>query len=250
MKAVFIFVGIFFVFSAEAKPLFVLLGGALSCEGIEQSPPWTSLLAHTARLRKDLSIAGNLPSVPYVATCHRLAPHKIFIRTSTNPHKLDIGGTDLLSRVIAKSLKKEKATEVFIIGHSYGAYDGVSIIKDLPDGIVVNHLWTIDAISPIKCPPDRFKWTLARNLLHMPIHPGCVTTPPDVEAMGRESRSRILKWTNVFQTEARSLHSGSLASADESYCVPPCVRGIFKVKAHVQIADNSWLWHSIHEALR
>jgi hypothetical protein len=137
--------------------------------------------------------------------------------------------------------------QIIFVGQSYGGHFAMMIQQQasyLLDQKVV--LITVDAISQRDCSPSVFTtswmtWSPASE---------CTRFPRLASATKTAIRKNVTGWTNLYQTQYKYLHSGSVAEADENIHIKFLKEPSYAFGGHKAIEYEPRLWRLVKELIR
>ena len=228
---------------AITTPVFAFLGGYASCKdplqgfkSIDQSR--AALLLKEA---KAVAIGSGRPEPKTLLACFTAEPSTLVYKLSANPGVVRQSALPEMIAALTKLANSVTAPEVYIVGHSYGAWAGMKVALALPATTKVRALIAVDPISSKNCLPRQF----LGSLLSRPT-PGCIEAPKDFTAAELANvAQRVSTWLNLYETDSPFLHSGPIAVAQNSIRKYPG-RGIL---AHGDIFDDKTLSAIISAAI-
>ena len=105
---------------------------------------------------------------------------------------------------------------VYFVGHSWGGWLAMQVVKQLGDRVKVGGLITVDPISPDYCSISDYLSAIADWGMGDAIA-GCLVAPPDVAPSFRASLVRILgrNWFHYYQLDFPFLHSTAFDGAHQ-----------------------------------
>ena len=220
---------------AIATPVFAFLGGYASCKDPLQG--FKSIDKSRAALllkeAKAAAIGGGRPEPKTLLACYSAEPTTLVYKLSANPGVVRQSALPEMVAALTKLVNSVTAPEVYIVGHSYGAWAGMKLALALPKTAKVRALIAVDPISSKNCLPRQF----LGSLLARPT-PGCIEAPKDFTAAELANvAQRVSTWLNLYETDSPFLHSGPIAVAQNSRRKYPG-RGIL---AHGDIFDDKTL---------
>jgi hypothetical protein len=234
---------------SETAPLLVLSGGFGSC-GVGSQAGQDTPDPRTMDVNKNLKkIVTDLESngVKNVATAISCFPialvgasRSVYYVTSDEPEVVKLGIRQDFYDAVEKLAKSGVPRVTHVIGHSYGGWNAMQLVKGASNGLTLASLTTIDPISPVNCRPTNI---MINNDPNEAGQTACKEAPSDVtnsERLGIAKKAG--SWNNFYQTDNITLHSSAMPEA-----------GINKLvkydsgsgNAHIAISNNSIVWDSV-----
>lgn len=232
--------GVFFStlsFAEPQKVLFAVFGGYESCSkssrsdlpplGIGMHPPFEDVRSEVQTLHRGMAI------ITLSACLYSSAPPGGEGRyvVSDQPGKLKYGDTDVIRGEIERIVSAHPGIEVFLAGHSYGAWMTMYIAEKLAGKINLKGLFTIDPIGPA-CGPAGVIFG----------DPACHSAPTDRDNKKIAKSAGI--WANFYQDEDNWLSSSSIAEATENNHIT------YYWGPHSDIDSDDSVWNRIGEAVK
>ncbi len=278
--------------SSQERPIPILLfsGGYASCAKKAKDNRWE--MGEAAKIEKMWEAAGlskvssqKIRGVSPVTifTCYSaLDKYSFFdsfnLRYSHDPKfekysQIDLSESELISnhfladyfayvKKVVDETRKKGPVELYIMGHSYGAWTAIHTAHHFHEYVEVAGLVTMDPISVLKCK--------ASDMITQPIstliqdHPGCLESPTDritLEAIQNLVNHPTMSpkfWLNVYQNAFRFLHSDGIKELD-GFSVgenweynytpengPPARFGFFR-NYHSYLGRDPIVWQDIRE---
>lgn len=220
---------------AITTPVFAFLGGYATCKDPLQG--FKSIDKSRAALllkeAKAAAIGSGRPEPKTLLACYSAEPSTLVYKLSANPGVVRQSALPEMIAALTKLVNSVTAPEVYIVGHSYGAWAGMKLALALPATAKVRALIAVDPISSKNCLPRQF----LGSLLARPT-PGCIEAPKDFTVAELAAVAlRVRTWLNLYETDSPFLHSGPVAAAQNSMRKYPG-RGIL---AHGDIFDDKTL---------
>jgi hypothetical protein len=247
------------VAAADSSPLYVAMGGWNSCVAEATIPnqpnPWgMNMNKGFSKLMKHM--AGRQGVTPrFVLVCHNPDASRARYILSNNPTQLKIESHNVLYQDIAQYAQETKSP-VVILGHSYGGAFAMHAALELAPQVAIAQFITIDAISPVNCPPTVMaKLILTRvgqitgigNMHEGGI--GCQQSPREFSAAQLQTiKSRVGWWQNYYQSDLLSILK---ADAISDACNTPVQHesiGKF-INGHIAMGMYDKLWGDITSRL-
>jgi hypothetical protein len=124
---------------------------------------------------------------------------------------------------IVSEILRRNPRDVYLIGHSWGGWMLLDIVRQFDDGAGAQQLYTIDPISKVYC--------------HRGAPVSCTDAPLDIrDSMRQRVQDLTGYWHNFYQTKTVYLHSGPMSQADANQ----------KVDAgHTDIDGDEGVWRVI-----
>ena len=152
-------------------------------------------------------------------------------------------------RQLSDSIERSNADEVFVVGHSHGAWLAMQMILKNSFTNRPLHLYTVDAISLRQCSPTTFIKNLFINSIPAgPTAKECTRFPADFwpSELGTIKDS-IRSWKNFYQTEFHYLKSGPTYATFNNTKVK--VGGGLLDNQHVLINNSPIIWFNLRKEI-
>jgi hypothetical protein len=160
--------------------------------------------------------------------------------TSDEPEVVKLGIRQDFYDAVEKLAKSGGPRVTHVIGHSYGGWNAMQLVKGANSGLTLASLTTIDPISPVNCRPTNI---MINNDPNEAGQTACKEAPSDVtisERLGIAKKAG--SWNNFYQTENITLHSSAMPEAAVNRLVK---NDSGTGNAHIAISNNSIVWDSV-----
>lgn len=189
----------------------VFLGGYTSCADSSKSPDNMDLTEMFKQVFDDMTAKNGGQEPSWFLSCYGFEPDNATYMNSADPEKKLTRSVASMEKDLAAFALSLGKPELYVAGHSYGAYTALKLLPGLDVGIKVKALVTIDAISKVGCTPEG---ALPAVLGAGAAPQGCLEAPADITKEQQEKiKTQAGTWLNFYQTDSPILHSGPFAPA-------------------------------------
>lgn len=197
-------------------PVLAFLGGYTSCPtgGTAAGPAAMDLADIFLNVKEALKENGYKNEPAFILSCYSIDPAVVTYVISSTPDKTKNRAVDAMQRDFTSLLESVSNPQVFMVGHSYGAYTALEMMNGSEKPFNLRGLVTLDAISKVGCTPEG---ALPAVLGTGPAPKGCQEAPSDITTEQFATISnRTQTWLNFYQVDSIILHSGEIAVAKNS----------------------------------
>jgi pimeloyl-ACP methyl ester carboxylesterase len=189
----------------------VFLGGYTSCADSSKSPDNMDLTEMFKQIFDDVTAKNGGQEPSWFLSCYGFDPDTATYMNSADPDKKLTRSVASMEKDLAAFALSLGKPELYVAGHSYGAYTALKLLPGLATEIKVKALVTIDAISKVGCTPEG---ALPAVLGAGAAPQGCLEAPTDITKEQQEKiKAQAGTWLNFYQTDSQILHSGPFAPA-------------------------------------
>jgi hypothetical protein len=243
--------------TADQAPIYVAIGGWNSCVADPRIPgapnPYgMNLNKMFSVFIKQMESRSQGQAVKSIIACHSADTSNVKFVQSTSPANLQIGSHPELYQVIA-SFSQSTNSPVVLLGHSYGGSYVMQAAMAIPTQVRINHLVTIDPISPVHCPADvfikatgsRISQILGKDSTERSKYLGCQEAPREFnQAQLQQIRERVGWWQNYYQSDLLSiLRSAAIAPACNQSVSHKSISTF--INGHIAMGMYEHLWADI-----